>query len=92
MGTARLLAAAGLLLSLAAAGASAAPRDRRHPGHQPRLNTATYTVPARLRARVLRMAHHAPPGAHAAQAGQGRGGGAVRFAQASRHRSLMGGS
>ena len=86
MNTFSLLAAAGVLLLLGAADASAAGHcDRRHPGHRARVNTATYTIPLRAQSRVLRTAQ--------GSATRKRTEGAVRFAQAGRHHpSLMRGS
>ena len=91
MGTVRLLAAASLMFLFDAADASAALRNRHHPGHQPRLSTATYTVHSRPLARTLRTVHHAGPTAHVAQ-GRTRGTGGIRLAQVTRHHPLMRGS
>lgn len=85
MNPSRLLAAAGVLLVLGAADASAATRrDGRHPGHRARVNTAVYTTPLRPPSRVLRMAE--------ASTARKQTEGTVRLAQAGHHPSLMRGS
>lgn len=82
MRTTRLLMATlGIAALLGAADASAARnRDQRHAGHRPRVGTATYSVPARPHARVLRMAHIP------------RQADERRFAQAARRHALTRGS
>ncbi len=82
MGTIRLVAAAlGVLMLVSTADAEAARRRDRHPGHQPRVKTATYTVPARPPVRILRttertqapwMARNARMDARMAQAAHAR--------------------
>ena len=85
MNVSSLVAAAGVLLLFGATEASAAARrDRHHPGHRARVNTAVYTTPLRPPSRVLRMAG-------SSTAGQ-RTENTVRLAQAGRHHSLMNGS
>ena len=85
MNTFSVLAAAGILLLLGATDASASVhRGRRHPGHHARVSTATYTTPLRAQSRILRTAQ--------GPAARKRTEGAVRFAQAGRHHSLMRGS
>ena len=85
MNLSRLLAAAGALLILGAADASAGTRrSSRHPGHRPRVNTAVYTTPLRPPARVLRMAR--------SSAARKPTEATVRIAQAGHHHSLMRGS
>ncbi len=91
--TPRILAAAlGTLVLLGTADASAARRRDRHPGHHPRVSTATYTVPARPPVRVLRTAQDAPQGAPALRTAYARSVTPSRFAQMPRHHPLMRGS
>lgn len=93
MSTPRILAVAlGALVLLGTADASAARRRDRHPGHHPRVSTATYTVHARPPVRVLRMAQGAAPGARALRAAYARPANPSRFAQMPRHHPLMRGS
>lgn len=85
MNVSSLLAAAGVVLLLGAADASAAVRrGSHHPGHRARVNTAVYTTPLHPPSRVLRMA-----GSFAVR---NRTEDAVRLAQAGHHHSLMRGS
>ena len=80
MQTIRILATVlGALALLGTADASAARRRDRHAGHQPRSSIATYTVPTRHTARVLRTVQ-VRPARHR------------RFAQAPRPHPLMRGS
>jgi len=85
MNISSLLVAAGVLLLLGAADASAAARrGSHHPGHRARVNTAVYTTPLRPPSRVLRMA--------GSSAARKRDEGTVRLAQAGHHHSLRRGS